>query len=410
MSTVKLRLRAPHAGQRHVIDTSARFNVLACGRRFGKTEFGKVRAYEKMFESLPVAWFSPTYRSLGEVWRGMRRKLLPITVASNASEHRLELAGGGSIEMWSLDNFDIVRGRKYARVVIDEAAAFKQLKEAWQGAIRSTLIDMRGDAYFLSTPRGDNYFRELFDLGQGDNAEWASWQMPTATNPYISPEEIEAMQVEMSSRLYEQEIMARFVADLEGALWTRVLLDDNRVNRATDYFERVVVSVDPGISAESDGETGIVVTGLDYYGHCYVLEDRTISSTPTGWAKEAISAYEYWKADRVVVERNQGGDMVANTIRMVDDRVPIQEVHATRGKATRAEPVVALYEQGLVHHVGKFVALENQLCGWVPGDKSPDRLDALVWGVWALKLSEEAKKTAKVKAGEKIAAIANRRR
>lgn len=403
LNEYKIQLRRPHAGQRQVIATEGRFNVLACGRRFGKTEYGKERAYRKMFEGKPVAWFSPTYRMMAEVWRGVKRKLAPITVDSNASEHRLEIIGGGSLEMWSLENYDAVRGRKYALAIVDEAAAVKQLKDAWQAAIRSTLVDMRGGAYFLSTPRGDNFFKELFDLGQSDNQEWASWQMPTATNPFINAEEIEAMRVEMSSRLYEQEIMARFIADLEGALWTRLLLDENRVTDIPDYFQRIVVSIDPGINADSQGETGIVVTGLDYDAHCYILEDCTTRGTPEGWARQAISAYERWQADRIIVERNQGGDMVAATLRTVDPTVPITEVHASRGKVTRAEPVVALYEQGLVHHVGFFPALENQLCGWVPGDPSPDRLDAMVWGVWALKLSDDLKKVAQVRTGKKIA-------
>lgn len=402
---VRIKLRKPHTGQRHVIATEKRFNVLACGRRFGKTEYGKERAYRRMFAGQSVAWFSPTYRMMGEVWRSARRKLKDITADSNASEHRLEIFGGGTIEMWSLENYEAVRGRKYHLVIVDEAAAVKQLQDAWQAAIRSTLVDYRGSAYFLSTPRGDNFFKTLFDLGQSENEEWASWQMPTVTNPFISADEVEAMRVEMSSRLYEQEIMARFIADLEGALWTRLLIDENRVNRQPEYFQRVVVSIDPGINADSQGETGIVVTGLDYDDHCHVLEDCTIRATPEGWARQAISAYERWQADRIVVERNQGGDMVAATLRTIDANIPITEVHASRGKVTRAEPVVALYEQGLVHHVGFFPGLENQLCGWVPGDPSPDRLDALVWGVWALKLSDELKKVAQVRVGKKTAGI-----
>ena len=398
---VRIKLRKPHTGQRHVIATEKRFNVLACGRRFGKTEYGKERAYRRMFAGQSVAWFSPTYRMMGEVWRSARRKLKDITADSNASEHRLEIFGGGTIEMWSLENYEAVRGRKYHLVIVDEAAAVKQLQDAWQAAIRSTLVDYRGSAYFLSTPRGDNFFKTLFDLGQSDNEEWASWQMPTVTNPFISADEVEAMRVEMSSRLYEQEIMARFIADLEGALWNRLLLDENRITQQPEYFQRIVVSIDPGINADSQGETGIVVTGLDYDDECHILEDCTIRSTPEGWARQAIGAYERWQADRIVVERNQGGDMVAATLRTVDPTVPITEVHASRGKVTRAEPVVALYEQGLVHHVGFFPALENQLCGWVPGDPSPDRLDALVWGVWALKLSDELKKVAQVRVGKK---------
>ncbi len=399
---VKIKARPLHTGQQHVADTESRFNVLACGRRFGKTEYGKDRLYKKLWvPNRKVAWLSPTYRMMGEVWRSVKRKLSPAILDSNAAEHRFELHNHSTLDMWSLDNYEAIRGRKHHLVIVDEAAVVRNLKDAWQAAIRATLVDYKGQAYFLSTPRGDNFFKELFDLGQSDNPEWASWQMPTATNPYIDAGEIEAMRVEMSSRLYEQEIMARFITDLEGALWTRFLLDEYRTKKVPDYLQRIVVSIDPGINADSQGETGIVVTGLDYDDHCHVLEDCTIRATPEGWAKQAISAYERWEADRIVVERNQGGDMVAATLRTIDATVPIMEVHASRGKVTRAEPVVALYEQGMVHHVGFFPGLENQLCGWVPGDPSPDRLDALVWGVWALKLSDEMKKVAQVRVGRK---------
>lgn len=400
--TVRIKIRKLHAGQKLVSNTEKRFSVLACGRRFGKSEYGKDRAYKSLLAGKSVAWFSPTYRMLGETWRAMKRKLKPLTSDSNASEHRIELITGGVLEMWSMDNYESARGRKYHLVIVDEAAVVRHLKDAWQAVIRPTLIDYKGGAYFLSTPRGNNYFKELFDLGQSDNLEWASWQMPTRTNPFIDADEIEAMRVEMTSRLYEQEIEARFISDLEGALWTRLLIDECRTNKPPDHFQRIVVAIDPGINAESDGETGIIVVGLDYDGECHVLEDCTIRGTPQGWASQAIGAYHRWQADRIVVERNQGGDMVAATLRTVDSTVPIQEVHASRGKATRAEPVVALYEQNLVHHVGFFSALENQLCGWVPGEKSPDRLDALVWGVWALKLSEPEKKVVGVSSGNKI--------
>ena len=134
-------------------------------------------------------------------------------------------------------------------------------------------------------------------------------------------------------------------------------------------------------------ETGIVVVGLGENGQGYVLQDDSLRGTPNDWGRAAVAAYHTFEADRIVAEANQGGDMVSHTLRTVDPDVSIKMVHASRGKRTRAEPVAALYEQGRVHHLGFHADLEDQLCGWIPDQSaSPDRLDALVWGVTELML------------------------
>jgi phage terminase large subunit-like protein len=154
---------------------------------------------------------------------------------------------------------------------------------------------------------------------------------------------------------------------------------------------RVVVGVDPAISAKDESdETGIIVAGKGADGHAYVLDDLSLRASPDGWARAAVTAYHRNSADRIVAEVNQGGDMVENTVRTVDRNVAYSAVHASRGKYSRAEPIAALYEQGKVHHVGTFAELEDQQCQWVPGDKSPDRLDALVWAITALGLTARA--------------------
>ena len=154
---------------------------------------------------------------------------------------------------------------------------------------------------------------------------------------------------------------------------------------------RVVVAVDPAMTAgEESDDTGIVVAGAGRDNEGYVLDDRTCHLSPDGWAREVVRAYDDWKADRVVAEKNHGGELVETVLRTVDSSLPIKLVHASRGKLTRAEPVAALYEQGRVHHVGEFPELEDELCTWVPGDPSPDRLDALVWAITELQLGGTA--------------------
>lgn len=151
---------------------------------------------------------------------------------------------------------------------------------------------------------------------------------------------------------------------------------------------RIVVAVDPSGSATGDA-VGIVVAGLGRDHHAYILADRTLNATPAQWARAVIAAYHEHRADRVVAERNFGGDMVESILRSTDPRVSYEGVTATRGKTLRAEPVAALYEQRLVHHVGEFGALEDEMMNWQPGDSSPNRMDALVWAITALMLDTQ---------------------
>ena len=187
------------------------------------------------------------------------------------------------------------------------------------------------------------------------------------------------------TRLGRQELHAEILDDVDGALWNRDMIEKGRTSTLPDLV-RIVVAIDPAITSRSDSaETGIVACGVDEGGHGYVLEDRSMRGTPNEWASDAIATYHRLKADRIVAEANQGGDMVRHTLQMVERHVPIRMVHASRGKRVRAEPVAALYEQGRIHHLGSFPELEDQLCSWVPDSStSPDRLDALVWALTEL--------------------------
>jgi hypothetical protein len=200
-----------------------RFNVLSCGRRWGKTTFGIDTAAHPALAGFPVAWFGPTYKNIADTWRQLVQVLRPVTVRKLETEHRLELITGGTIEMWSLDKDDVARGRKYRMVVVDEAAMVANLKDAWQFVIRPTLTDYQGSAWFMSTPRGMNYFKVLFDRGQDTlRPTWASWQMPTVSNPHIAPGEIQEARQDMHELAFNQEYLAQFVS-FEGAVFRRVM-------------------------------------------------------------------------------------------------------------------------------------------------------------------------------------------
>jgi phage terminase large subunit-like protein len=159
------------------------------------------------------------------------------------------------------------------------------------------------------------------------------------------------------------------------------------VNRRPNHppFVRVAVGVDPAVTSnEKSDETGIIVAGLAQDGEYYIVNDRSLVGTPSEWALEVVAAYQYHMADIIVGEVNQGGDLVETNIKNVDRNVNYLGVRATRGKLLRAEPIAGLYEMGKVHHVDYLPELEDQMISWAPGDKSPDRMDGLVYAIYAL--------------------------
>ena len=188
-----------------------------------------------------------------------------------------------------------------------------------------------------------------------------------------------------NTRKGRQELNAEVLDDIDGALWTYSMIDSARLPAGTKQdYSRVVIAVDPATTAGEDSdETGIIVAARGADGRGYVLADLSGKYSPQEWATKAIAAYKTHRADRIVIETNQGGDMAEQTLRTVNRHLPITRVHAKRGKVTRAEPVAALYEQGRVSHVGMFEKLEDQLCNFAPGSTgdNDDRVDALVYAL-----------------------------
>lgn len=198
--------------------------MVDCGRRFGKTILGINRAKAVLRKGLPVAWFAPQYKLMTEVFAQMRFDLLDeLTGPGNKTEMRLELRNGGVFEMWTLDDMNAGRGRKYARIIVDEAAMVRNLMDSWSASIRPTLTDLKGDAWFLSTPKGRNGFWQLYQIGLDPHEpDWACWQMPTVKNPYIDPDEVEAARKMLPERVYSQEYQANFIED-SGGVFRRIM-------------------------------------------------------------------------------------------------------------------------------------------------------------------------------------------
>jgi len=205
--------------QQKVLSEAARFNVLCCGRRWGKTTLSEDLLISPdsdnngCLNGFPISYFAPTYKMLMEVWRGKNQTFFGVVKNKSETEKRIELFGGGVLDFWSLDAADSIRGRKYKRAVIDEAAVAPNLKEAWTRVIRPTLTDLQGDGWFLSTPKGkNNYFHDLFQMPEKYD-DWRSWQMPTESNPHILKEEIEQARLQLDPLTFAQEYLASFITE-----------------------------------------------------------------------------------------------------------------------------------------------------------------------------------------------------
>jgi phage terminase large subunit-like protein len=295
----------------------------------------------------------------------------------NRSLGELEFSTGARVKLFSGDQPDRLRGPQHYAIWFDELAAFKYAQRAWDMAMFGLRLGDNPRAVVTTTPRLLPLIKTLLGDAKTHVTRGSTYDNRANLAPAFFEDIVSRYE---GTRLGRQELNAELIDDVEGALWTRANLEDNRVVKCPDPVT-IVIGVDPKVNAGADSETGIVVAAAGSDGKYYILDDASINDVPERWARQVVSTYHKWKADRIVVERNQGGDMVAAMLRAVDVHLPITEVYATKGKYTRAEPVSALYEQGKVKHVGAFPKLEDQLCTWLPGEDSPDRLDALVWAV-----------------------------
>jgi phage terminase large subunit-like protein len=301
------------------------------------------------------------------------------------SKRKLTWPNGAVAYTYSGDKPDQLRGPEHDAAWVDELAAWRY-PESWDMLLFGLRIGIKPVVIATTTPRPVKHIRDLLASPTTHITRGRTLDNAANLSPIALKKLLEKYQ---GTRLGRQELDAELLDDVPGALWTRSILEKYRV-RYTPVLVRIVVAIDPAASVTEDSaETGIIVAGIDRLGEGYVIDDLTLKGSPDTWAKAAVDAYRKYQADMIVGEANNGGDMVESTIRTVDKNVPFKKVWASRGKYTRAEPVSALYEQGKVHHVGTFAELEDQYCTWVPGEDSPDRMDAAVWALTELMLEEE---------------------
>ena len=305
----------------------------------------------------------------------------------NRSIGELKMKDGSVIKLFSAESPERLRGSQSAADWYDELASWEYDQEAYDMARFGLRLGNSPQFVISTTPAPTKLVKSLLN-----DSTIAVTRASTTANSHLPSAFIKSIYEKYgNSVLGRQELEGELIESVAGALWSYDLLERCRIHEIDlDLMERIVVAIDPkAAGAGSASETGIIVAAKGKNGQGYILADYSSNGSATEWATAAVSAYERFKADAIIAESNQGGDMITSVLRSISANVPVKLVRATRGKFTRAEPVAALYDRGLIKHVGRFSDLEGQLASWKPGDASPDRLDALVWALTELFLQEE---------------------
>ncbi|WP_242443483.1 terminase family protein [Sphingobium sp. LB126] len=367
--------------------------LMMAGRGFGKTRAGAewVRAVAERDPGARIALVGATLGEARAVMVEGASGLLAIAPWWNRpvfapALRKLVWPNGAVATLFGATEPESLRGPQFSHGWADEIAKWAGGQAAWDNLMMGMRLGDAPRVLATTTPRPVPLVRGLVER-DGDDVVVTRGR--TADNAaYLAEGFVEAMERSYGgTRLGRQELEGELIAEVEGALWSRDLLERCRVGHVRAALVRVVVAVDPPASAHGDA-CGIVVAGLGDDGRAYVMADASVEgATPEGWARAVAAAALLHGADRVVAEANNGGAMVESVLRAAEAGLPVRLVHASRGKVARAEPVAALYEAGRVAHRGAFWALEDEMCGLVTGGgyvgpgRSPDRADALVWAL-----------------------------
>lgn len=373
--------------------------LILAGRGWGKTRCGAewVRSLATRFPGCRIALVGLTAADARDVIVEGESGILGVHPERERplyepSKRRITWANGSMATCYNASEPDQLRGPQHHFAWVDELAKFPAAQDLWDQLIFGLRLGAHPQVMVTTTPRPLPIIRAM--LADKTTHVTRGKTLDNASN--LAPGSVQAMIDRYAgTRLGRQELDGEMLDDVPGALWTRAMLDANRIAEMPE-MARVVVAIDPsGTSGDDEGDdVGIVVAGRGVDGRGYVIADLTCKLSPDGWARRAITAYHQYQADRIVAERNFGGAMVQAVIRAADRSVPYKEVVASRGKAARAEPVSALYEQGRVSHLPGLTELEDEMVlmtsGGFMGIGSPNRVDAMVWALTEAMLAHQA--------------------
>jgi phage terminase large subunit-like protein len=361
------------------------------GRGNGKTRTGAewVRAKAQQYPGCRIAMVAEDAGDARDVMVEGESGLIKVChpreqPVYNSSVRRVTWGNGSRATLYSAADYEVLRGPQHHFAWVDELAKFAYQQEAWDNLMMGLRLGTNPQACVTTTPKPTKLIKELLAMPNVVITRGTTYE----NLENLSPAFRSIIAKYEGTQLGRQELEAEILDDVEGALWRRATIEQHRVKEAP-VLKRIVVAIDPSVTAnENSDEAGIIAAGKGHDNHYYVLRDLSIRALPHVWAGRAVGAYDDLEADQIIAESNNGGEMIRTVIHSVakdrGDSIPVRLIHASRGKQTRAEPVSLLSEQGRVHHVGAFPQLEDELCGWVPGEASPNRLDALVWCVTAL--------------------------
>jgi predicted phage terminase large subunit-like protein len=365
--------------------------LILAGRGAGKTRSGAewTRGLAEAASVGRIALVGPTAADARDTMVEGESGLLAICPNSNRpiyepSKRRLTWQNGVVASLFSSEEPERLRGPQFGAAWADELCAWRNVKDTWSNLQFGLRLGKKPRQVVTTTPRPIKLLNELIANPDTVVTRGSTYDNRDNLAPSFFSQIVKRYE---GTRLGRQELNAEILNDVQGALWTRDLIEEDRRSKADlPPMRRIVVALDPAVtSGEDSDETGIIVAGLGVDEHGYVLEDGTGKFSPIDWARRAVVLYRKYGADRIVAEANQGGTLVETTIRTVDQNVSFKAVHASRGKITRAEPIAALAEQHRIHLAGAFPELEDQLCSFEAGSTaSPDRLDAMVWALTEL--------------------------
>ncbi|MDR0632160.1 MAG: terminase family protein [Holosporaceae bacterium] len=361
--------------------------MILAGRGFGKTRSAAetIRRWAVDNQYKRIALIANTIQEARQVMAEGESGLLSISDEEEKleffpSRRLLKWPNGAMATLYGAENYEQLRGPQFDAAWVDEFAKFLHPRETFEQLSFSLRLGKNPRTILTTTPRPIQFIKDL--MTRGDVVTTRGTSLENEKN--LSPTFLKQLEYLKGTRLESQEIYAEILDDAQNTLWSWGDIE-NCYKSPPHYLGNVVIGVDPALTSNAESnETGIIVVGMDGLGKGYVIDDLSLSSSPRVWATRVVEAYHKYSAKVIVIESNAGGDLLSNLLRSIDDSVRIKTVYAHTSKVSRAEPIVVMYQKKMIFHARQFHSLEMQMATYKLGNKSPDRLDAMVWAMTEL--------------------------